>query len=273
MKPERLNELVTLYEGDCLEVLRTLPDGAFDAVITDPPYSSGGAFRGDRAAAPTTKYVRGNTGVTDTYTTFSGDVRDQRAYGYWCALWLDQCLRVTKSGGVCLLFTDWRQIGTTIDALQAGGWCYRGIVPWNKTEAARPAKGRFRNQCEYVVWGSNGSMGSEVAADNIRECLPGFFTQSVVSMEKLHIAAKPLEVMTGLVAICPKGGAVLDPFAGSGSTAMAAAATERRCTLIEKDAHNCDIIRKRVAAETARHSRTLFGDLTTAETPDLAFAE
>ena len=51
---------------------------------------------------------------------FTGDDRDQRAYGYWCALWLAECLRVTKPGGACLMFTDWRQLPATRDAIQAG---------------------------------------------------------------------------------------------------------------------------------------------------------
>lgn len=213
---------VRLYCGDALAVLPTLDAGSVDLVATDPPYSSGGAFRGDRANGTVTKYVRGDTGTASTYEAFTGDNRDQRAYGYWCTLWLGECLRVTRVGGVCCLFTDWRQIATTIDAIQAGGWVYRGIVPWNKTEAARPAKGRFRNQCEYVVWGSSGSMGSEVAAADDRECLPGFHVESTVGMKKEHIAQKPLSLMRFLMRICPAGGTVLDPFMGSGVTGKAA---------------------------------------------------
>jgi site-specific DNA-methyltransferase (adenine-specific) len=206
---------IDLHHGDCLDVLRTMPDGSVDAVITDPPYSSGGAFRGDRTQGTVQKYVRGNTSAN--YASFSGDGRDQRAYGYWCVLWLAECLRVTKPGGVCCLFTDWRQLPTTSDALQAGGWVWRGIGVWDKTEAARPAKGRFRNQCEYVVWGSNGPLGSEIEGD--RPCLPGVWRKSVVGTNKQHIAGKPVEVMEGIVAICPIGGAVLDPYAGSATTA------------------------------------------------------
>ncbi len=264
MSGERLSELVTLYHGDCLGVLRTLPDAAFDAVITDPPYSSGGAFRGDRMGGTVAKYTT-SYGRRDL-PEFGGDTRDQRAYGYWCALWLGQCLRVTRVGGVCLLFTDWRQIGTTIDALQAGGWMYRGIAVWDKTEAARPAKGRFRNQCEFVVWGSNGPMGEE------GECLPGVFRKAVAGMDKQHTAQKPTEIIKGLMGIVTKGGSVIDPFAGSGTAAEVAAECGIRCTLVERESAYCDIIRKRVAAETARHAVTLFGDLTKSETPDL-FAE
>jgi DNA modification methylase len=46
-----------VVHGDALHVLRDLPDGCVHAFVTDPPYSSGGAFRGDRARDTTTKYV------------------------------------------------------------------------------------------------------------------------------------------------------------------------------------------------------------------------
>jgi site-specific DNA-methyltransferase (adenine-specific) len=110
---------VTLYRGNCLELLPALADQPVDAVITDPPYSSGGQYRGDRMQSTSAKYVQ--SGQVLQQGDFSGDNRDQRAYGHWCALWLAECLRVTKPGGVCCLFTDWRQLPTTTDALQAGG--------------------------------------------------------------------------------------------------------------------------------------------------------
>jgi len=199
-----------LHLGDCLDFMRTLAPGSIDAVVTDPPYSSGGAFRGDRMNSTSIKYVD-NRDTLDR-PDFTGDNRDQHAYNYWCTLWLTECLRITKPAGVALLFTDWRQLPTTTDAIQSGGWIWRGIVPWDKTEAARPARGRFRNQCEYVVWGSNGPMVDE------GECLPGMFRMSVASDEKFHIAGKPPRLMAGLLAIVPAGGVVFDPFSGSGTT-------------------------------------------------------
>ena len=48
MKPYYEDERVTLWHGDVLAVLRELPTGSVDAVITDPPYSSGGMVRGDQ---------------------------------------------------------------------------------------------------------------------------------------------------------------------------------------------------------------------------------
>lgn len=63
----------TIYCGDSLEILRELT-GEFDAVITDPPYSSGGMTRSDRQAKPSGKYVGNNN-----YHEFYGDNRDVRS--------------------------------------------------------------------------------------------------------------------------------------------------------------------------------------------------
>jgi len=63
-----------------------LPDGCVDAFVTDPPYSSGGAFRGDRVKDTTAKYV--STGSANReIPAFEGDVRDQRSFTLWTALW------------------------------------------------------------------------------------------------------------------------------------------------------------------------------------------
>jgi site-specific DNA-methyltransferase (adenine-specific) len=244
MKPDHEQPGVTLYRGDALDVLRRLPDGSVDAIITDPPYSSGGAFRGDRTRSAKEKcegggYVNGKPPVDRP--DFAGDNRDQRSYGYWCALWLGECLRVTNPGGVCCLFTDWRQLPTTTDALQAGGWVWRGIAVWDKTEAARPQRGWFRNQCEYVIWGSRGPMPEG------GECLPGVWRMAVAPNVKLHLAGKPVRLMRELVAICSEGGTVLDPFMGSATTGLACVLTGRRFVGVEIDPACFEVARKRLA--------------------------
>lgn len=241
---------VDLRLGDCLLELNRLPDDSVDAVITDPPYSSGGAFRGDRTLSTTQKYVDGRD---QTHRAdFAGDNRDQRAYGYWCALWLAECLRVTKPGGVACLFTDWRQLPTTTDALQAGGWVWRGVAVWDKTEAARPRKGVYRNQCEYVAWGSKGPLPDE------GPCLPGVWRVSVGGDEKHHIAGKPLVLMTRIVEICPPGGIVLDPFMGSGTTGMACQRSGRDFIGIEIDEVHYSIARRRFAVMDLQPALPLF---------------
>lgn len=240
MNPYYEDGSVTLYEGEALAVVTDLESGSVDAVITDPPYSSGGMVRGDRTGSTVTKYVTTQNTRRDELTDFGGDNRDQRAYEYWCALWLSECHRVTKPGGVCLMFTDWRQLPATTDALQSGGWVWRGIVPWYKP-AARPQAGRFSAQCEYVVWGSRGGMTTDLTAP----CLPGFY-QASSPREREHITQKPLDVMRQLVKIAPEGGTILDPFMGSGTTGAAAILERRRFIGSEQVPHYAEIAEKRI---------------------------
>lgn len=232
------DEPVKVIHGDCLDVLWQLPDGCVDAVVTDPPYSSGGFTRGDRQADVATKYQQ--SGTEREYPSFSGDTRDQRAYAYWCALWMAELIRVTKPGAIFGVFTDWRQLPSTTDAIQAGGWVYRGIVPWHKP-GARPTQGRFSNECEYMVWGTNGPRPLEGSP------FRGWYSINVKQDDKYHLTGKPTALMRELVKVCPPGGLILDPFAGSGTTGAAAMREGRKCLLIEKEAAYIDIIRNRLS--------------------------
>jgi len=146
VKPIYDRDGITLYGGDALDVLPHLPP--VDAIITDPPYSSGGQFHGDRAQSTKTKYVQ-----TDTVAyrpEFAGDNRDQRSHLAWSALWLRQAAKLARPGALFGCFSDWRQLGVTCDAIQVGGFILRGIAPWTKGYG-RPTPGRFANAAEYLV--------------------------------------------------------------------------------------------------------------------------
>src|SRR5690606_8165167 len=106
-----------------------------------------------------------------------------------CTLWLTEAARVLKNGAPACLFTDWRQLPTTTDVMQAAGLVWRGIVPWDKTEAVRPQLGRFRAQAEYVVWGSKGPMPLDRGGIG---ALPGAYTERVDPGEKYHMTGKPV---------------------------------------------------------------------------------
>lgn len=205
--------LWSVAQGDALMLLGELPRGSIQAVITDPPYSSGGLFRSDRVRRTGTKYR--TRGTSRELPDFDGDSRDQRSFFRWSSLWLGECLRASEAGASICVFTDWRQLATVTDAVQCGGWVLRGIVPWDKVNA-RPVRGGFRSQAEYIVWGTNG-------ARTKREIyLPGVIRGSVDSRTRRHQTQKPLGVLRELLLICPTGGIVLDPFCGSGSTGVAA---------------------------------------------------
>ena len=237
--PYYQDDRVTLYLGDAVAALSVMPSACVDAVITDPPYSSGGQYKGDRSGTTASKY--GGAAMSD----FSGDNRDQRSFLTWMNLWLGESLRVVRPGGVCAMFTDWRQLPTMTDALQVGGWVWRGIVPWVKPSGRPMFKQRaWLNQCEYVVWGTAGS--SAVTEMGTTEPLPGFYTASA-PRERVHQTQKPLDVMRQLVRIAPEGGVILDPFMGSGTTGVAALNEGRRFVGIELTEHYAQVAESRVA--------------------------
>lgn len=253
--------------GEALATLRTLPSASIDAIIADPPYSSGGAFRGDRMAGTNTKYT--STDVLALRDDFAGDNRDQRAFAYWSALWLAECLRVAKAGAPIVLFTDWRQLPTVTDSMQAGGWVWRGIAVWDKTEGARPTLGRFSSQCEYMVWGSAGAMPFERLAEAERQVLPGVFRVPVRQADKHHVTGKPTNLMRQVVKICRPGGTILDCFAGSGSTLVAAKLEGFDYVGIEIMSHYADICRQRLGETTEAEARqgSFFSEQPTAPAP------
>lgn len=119
-------------------------------MVTDPPYSSGGQSKGNRAASTGAKYL--NTGSVQ-WPDFAGDSKDQRSYLHWSSLWMALCYEKLNPGGLMVVFSDWRQLPVTSDALQAAGFTWRGIGVWDKAGSARPYKGGFKAQTEFFVCG------------------------------------------------------------------------------------------------------------------------
>lgn len=246
MDPYYDEDGITIYHGEALDVLRQLPDASTAVVIADPPYSSGGMFRSDRQADPASKYRGWSHSPTETRPpasesgTFTGDSRDQHGYAFWSALWMSQASRVAIPGAQVYVFTDWRQLPTTSDAVQAGGWVWRGLLVWDKG-VGRPMKGRFRNHLEYVVWGSHGPMPDPddvYPSTLLRHAPPG--------ADRVHVTQKPEGLIRELLSIAPDG-PVLDPFMGSGTSLRAAKDLGRRCIGIEQDERYCEIAATRLA--------------------------
>jgi len=231
----------TLYLGDCRDVLPTLDP--VDVIATDPPYSSGGLTRADRNGTTSAKYRL--TGVQKTNPDFGGDNRDQRSLTLWCSDWMAQCHRITRQGGAMLCFIDWRNLTCIVDAIQVGGWVFRGIVPWDKGLGTRPDKGWFRSQVEYIVTASAGPLLRGADAEGI--CQEGFIHVPVLSDDKEHITGKPTALMIEVLRIRRDWRTVLDPFMGSGTTGVAAARLGMSFIGIEQEPAYFDIACRRIA--------------------------
>lgn len=235
----------TIIHGDTLQILKTFPDKLFGGVITDPPYASGAADQNARQKSTAVKYSSAKTG--NPLPDFEGDSKDQRSWTHWAAEWLAEARRCSKEGAPICVFIDWRQLPSLTDALQWAGWIWRGTLVWDKTNS-RPQRGRFRQQAEFVVWGSNGHMPVNRAAP----VLPGVFRQSMpAATKRIHQTEKPLEVMRELVKIVEPGGIVLDPFAGAGTTVLAAKLEGYPAVGIELSPHYAAAAQKRIENEIA----------------------
>jgi site-specific DNA-methyltransferase (adenine-specific) len=230
-----------MVEGDCLTVLGTIPDDDIDAVITDPPYASGGFSRDKKNQRVEVKYQR--SGTQRRYPTFHGDAHDQRSHLTWSVLWIEACLRVLKPGGYFMVFTDWRQLPLMSDAVQIGGVTWRGVIVWDKGRGARaPHKSYFRHQCEYILWGSKGTIPVLSHDGPFDGCI-----QAPVRLaDKFHLTGKPTPLLRELARPVPPGGIILDPFAGSGTTGVAAILSGRRFIGIEREAAYVAIARERL---------------------------
>lgn len=161
------NQKWSILQGDALKVLGTFAPNTFDAVITDPPYASGGRTQTEKNKSTARKY---SSMGENAPPPFDGDAKDQRSWTRWAAEWLYEARKVCKSGAPVCMFIDWRQLPAATDALQWAGWIWRGTAVWDKGNS-RPQKGRFRQQAEYIVWGSNGDMPISRPVP----CLPGVF--------------------------------------------------------------------------------------------------
>ena len=74
-----------IIQGDALKVLEGFAPGTFDAVITDPPYASGGRTQAEKNKSTTSKY---SSMGENAPPPFEGDAKDQRSWTRWAAEWL-----------------------------------------------------------------------------------------------------------------------------------------------------------------------------------------
>lgn len=205
-----------IIHGDCLDVLRSMPDASADAVITDPPYGVSYAAW-DKTVPPQdvlTECLRVSRGPVVWFGAAKTDVmRDVLAYAPPPArmlVWhVTFSLGATQAHGT---FYRWHPI-----------WCWR-----------LPAK-QDAIKHDVLAFGTDGRNWWN------------------------HPATKPLSLMRTLVAAyCPDGGVVIDCYAGSGSTGVAAVLEGRSFVGIEREAAYVDIARRRIV--DAASQTNLFGE-------------
>lgn len=152
-EPYYQDEHVTLWHGDCLDVLQNLPAGSIDAVVTDPPYglefmgrkwdgdagfleSLSATGRGARVATERAGELteRGSGHSTSAGPYLAAGVDSVRVAGRpfqdWCHAWATECLRVLKPGGMMLSFGGTRTWHRLACAIEDAGFEIRDSIAW-----------------------------------------------------------------------------------------------------------------------------------------------
>ncbi len=224
---------VTIYHGDCLNVLSEIQSGSVSVIFTDPPYSSGArqaATIRARAGMSRTTKVQGRWFGTDNLTSHGFSMLVRMLAVEW--------LRVTRKDGHLLSFIDWRQWPTLAGAIESAGWGIRACLVWDKVHFGMG--NGFRQQCEFILHASNGT------GDNFARHDLGTVFRSKRGAWSDHPTEKP-EGTTGEILSALPNGLVLDPFMGSGTTLVAASAQGRKAIGIEIEERYCEIAAKRLA--------------------------
>lgn len=205
-----------IINNDCLEAIDELKP-PFDIIVADPPYCSGGLLP-SQIKGGLKKYIDSTKTEAKKWQKSFDDSMGQLALFRFTRLWLRSVLRIASENAYAFIFTDWRQIPVFSEAFQGSGWTWRGIVPWNKTNA-RPNHGMFTHLHEYVLYATAGAFSHKHVHKTL-ECPP---PQSV---NRIHPTEKPVGVFKFLYQIIdePAGRAprVLDMFAGSAAAGEAA---------------------------------------------------
>lgn len=246
-----------ISNGNCFNLLDGIKENSIDMCLIDPPYSSGGLFAGDRKKSTKEKYTDLKFSGSSRFENFSGDNMDMIALQEFLTSIFIKIRSVMKNGKGVFCFIDWRNITAVINAIQMAGFIYRGILIWNK-KTSRNIPNRFRNDCEFIVWGTNGpDDGNDYK--NIRFSSGNCFDViSVLSADKKHQTEKPVELLKKILIYSQENDVVLDCFCGSGSTAVACIETGRKFICMEQNFTYFEIACDRI--EKAIKQKEIYGD-------------
>lgn len=216
---------------DCLEGLRALPDNSVDLVVTDPPYvietSGAGIYK-----QKDKQYVKELNGMKDG---FSEEI-------------LDELCRVLKKVNV-YIFCSQKQIIPLLDYFVKGKGCNWNLLCWHKSNPVPACGNKYLTDTEFILFFRE--KGVPIYGE-FKTKFTYYVTPLNQADKKLfgHPTIKPLEIVQNLVKNSTEPGAlVLDPFMGSGTTAVAALRTGRNYIGYELDEGYHAIAQQRVAKE------------------------
>ena len=216
-----LNQII---QGDCLEVMKTFPDKCVDLVLTDPPYGM--------------DYQ--SSWRTDKYDKIDGDISLE-----WLPIFLSEAFRVMKDNTHIYLFCNDYAISDFRRELEKAGFTPKRALVWIKNNhTSGDLEGDYANKTEFIIWAHKG-----------RRKLNGNRDTNVIHEKRqateYHPTQKPVDLMRYLIEkSTTDSDTILDPFLGSGTTAVACKQLKRNFIGIEISKDYCNIAQKRLDTTT-----------------------
>ncbi|MFS0740682.1 site-specific DNA-methyltransferase [Brevundimonas sp. 3P9-tot-E] len=253
-----MSELKTdvILRGDCIEVLKGLPDKSVDMVFADPPYNlqlGGDLLRPDNSKVDA---------VDDDWDKFDSFA----AYDAFTRAWLGECRRVLKDEGSLWVIGSYHNIFRLGAAMQdLGFWVLNDII-WRKSNPMPNFKGtRFTNAHETLIWAAKSreqkrytfnydalkafNEDTQMRSDWTLALCTGGERLKDENGDKAHPTQKPEALLHRVLLSASRvGDVVLDPFFGTGTTGAAARRLGRRFIGIERDETYAKLAEKRIKA-------------------------
>ena len=246
MKPSYDSENVTLYHGDCLEIMRSLESESVDMVFADPPFNIGKKYGGSAS----------NDNRSDYYE--------------WCADWIAEGFRLLKPTGTFYLMTIARHLEHLYPSMKAHG-VFINQVNWKNAAAVNDKKSYWGAYQPILVYGKtdeykfnlhvqrqkpqwqsfHGKTGERGQMSDWWNDIVFVYAGAINHPEAIlkdgtNSKAHPAQMPVNLAVRCivfstDEGDVVLDPFTGSGTTGVGAKKLNRRFIGIEKEQEYCDM--------------------------------
>jgi site-specific DNA-methyltransferase (adenine-specific)/modification methylase len=232
-------EINKIYHQSCLEGLKELPDACVDLIFTDPPYYQ---FRAQN--------VEGLKNHKDVITEFDFDgFLSEEEYLQFLEEVMTECFRVCKPGAAGYLWCGDDFVSYINRMVEKVGFQFRKTIHWHKTNPfpAIYTRKMYANSMELMVHFSKGKpkTWNHKPVNEMHN-----FIESPICMgseRTKHKTQKPLKVCLPFIEISSnENDLILDPFLGSGTTAVAARMLKRNFIGYELSEEFCQIAQKRV---------------------------
>ena len=266
LPPMPVDYLDRVLVGDCIDLMKGLPEGSIDMVFADPPYNlqlGGDLLRPDNSKVDA---------VDDDWDKFA-DPSDPLGTGFarydsFTRTWLAAARRLLKPDGTLWVIGSYHNIFRIGTALQDQGYWILNDIVWRKSNPMPNFKGkRFTNAHETLIWAARDrrtkrytfnydsmkalNEGIQMRSDWLLPLCTGGERLKGDDGKKAHPTQKPESLLFRcLMAASNPGDTILDPFFGTGTTGAVARRLGRHFVGLERDRTYAALARKRVAEVT-----------------------